>query len=257
MSYDSLLSGFCAGLSQVVLLHPFDHALYLSSINRRQFIHLDNFKHPIKGITQSFGQRVLSGGLYFTLQKNIKIDNRYDGLMCGFLNGAILSPLSFIKSQGWNKEHELSSNFHKTAKEIYQQTKTIKTYFRGTHCTIVRDMIFSVVYELNRRKKNKNNNSNGIVDNLTAATYGTICSALPNFARNQIFNSDISKTPPTMIDCYKQLYVELKICNGLKEKIKILDRRVLFFWGVLRVVTGITLSQYVFDSVFETIKTKN
>lgn len=247
MIYESFLSGFCAGLSQVVLLHPFDHALYLSSINRRKFLHIDNFKHPLKGIQQSFGQRVLSGGLYFTLQKNIKFDDRYDGVICGFLNGAFLSPLSFIKSQGWSKELEQSNNFIKTAKDIYLKSNSFITFFRGTHCTMFRDMIFAAVYEFNRRK----HDNPSVLDNLKAATYGTLCSALPNFARNQVFNSDIAKDAPTMLECYKKLYNELKSCSGIQEQFSILDRRVLFFWGVLRVVTGITLSQYVFDIAYK------
>lgn len=243
MSFESFVSGLAAGVSQAVFMHPVDHALYLSSNHRRKFLHSANFRHPLKGINQSFVQRVLSGGLYFTLQKNIKVDDRFNGLICGFLNGIILSPMSYIKSQGWSKQDERTNNFYKTARELYTQTNSIKPYFRGIQCTVIRDMTFSVVYELNRKE-------GSTFDNLKAAIYGTLCSALPNYARNQVFNSNVNVPAPSMIQCYKKLYVEIKECPDIKSKFQILNRRVLFIWGVLRVVTGITLSQYVFDTVF-------
>ena len=64
----SLISGFSSGLVVAFALNPWDKALYLSVINQRSFLDLNNFHKPFQGVTQSLFQRAVSHGLYFPLE---------------------------------------------------------------------------------------------------------------------------------------------------------------------------------------------
>lgn len=104
--------GLLSGLAQAFVFNPWDRALYLSVKNERAFLHSENFRNPMAGVTQTVVQRAISAGLYFPLEdifyslllikyngsENIRsIDVFFSGTLAGFFNGIIMNPFSRIK----------------------------------------------------------------------------------------------------------------------------------------------------------------
>lgn len=117
--------GFTTGLIQAAVFNPWDRALYLSVINKRRFLHFENFHQPMKGVLQTIFQRAISTGLYFPLEeifanniKNSFTDTSNDyfqlkmystflgGMIAGAFNGLILNPFSSIKVSSYIIQHD-------------------------------------------------------------------------------------------------------------------------------------------------------
>ncbi len=121
------------GSIQSALFNPWDRALYLSVKEKRPFLNRLNFHNPWQGWMQSSVQRMISGGLYFSLQGLIVDALHVDqpmsvytafgvGVIAGSLNGEaptwskqslssftlrtgmLLNPLAAIKYHLWGLE---------------------------------------------------------------------------------------------------------------------------------------------------------
>jgi hypothetical protein len=112
----SLLNcGMASGLIQAFVFNPWDRALYLSVKMERPFLHRENFREPMNGVTQTVVQRAISAGLYFPLeeifsdllQSNDHASNTSKtfagwksllaGTLAGTVNGIVMNPFSRIK----------------------------------------------------------------------------------------------------------------------------------------------------------------
>jgi hypothetical protein len=63
LDHVAFLCGLLAGVLQSALFNPYDRALYLSVVNRTNFLSWENWQAPYRGFLQSVGGRALSGGL--------------------------------------------------------------------------------------------------------------------------------------------------------------------------------------------------
>lgn len=110
--------GLVSGLLQAAVFNPWDRALYLSVKNERVFLHAENFRSPMAGVTQTITQRTISAGSYFPLEdifrklmfRSTPKDSRWRpwvtflaGNIAGALNGLLMNPISSIKVRKfWN-----------------------------------------------------------------------------------------------------------------------------------------------------------
>jgi hypothetical protein len=103
--------GLASGLIQAFVFNPWDRALYLSTIMERPFLHRENFREPMNGVTQTVVQRAISAGLYFPLEEIfsdlLKSTDYYStrkvagnvlaGTLAGTVNGVVMNPFCRIK----------------------------------------------------------------------------------------------------------------------------------------------------------------
>lgn len=102
-----------SGLIQAFVFNPWDRALYLSVKMERPFLHKENFRAPMNGVTQTVIQRAISAGLYFPLEeifsdllRSSQPETNRDvtawtsflaGTLAGTVNGIVMNPFSRIK----------------------------------------------------------------------------------------------------------------------------------------------------------------
>src|SRR3989338_3307119 len=107
----TVLAGITVGTISAGLFNPWDRALYLSVINDRSFFHKLNWTTPFQGFWQTVWQKTLSGGLYFTLQAQMRArlsplfahhqttrsENFCVGVSAGLIKGVVLNQLATVK----------------------------------------------------------------------------------------------------------------------------------------------------------------
>jgi len=165
-SVGMLSCGLTSGLLQAGLFNPWDRALYLSIKDRRPFLHVDNFRNPFSGVTQTIFQRALSSGLYFPLEEfylsmlhgpqgsnlrqNKPLLTFVAGILSGITSGVIMNPIAAVKYHYWGTPTG-KENFFSTAADMWRQGG-LRIFVVGTGATVNRDLIFGGVYAFMRHE---------------------------------------------------------------------------------------------------------
>lgn len=114
--------------------------------HHRHFLEKANFKHPFEGFSQAVVHRVVSGGLYFFLQRiatdtvndsNMNLSEQGNaaivGLSAGVLNGMLLHPIAIVKYHVWNSPGA-NVSFPRACVSLYS-AKGISSFLRGINAT--------------------------------------------------------------------------------------------------------------------------
>eukprot|EP00808_Paulinella_micropora_P010844 g48744.t1 len=250
--YHCFLAGLVSGTVIAGLFNPWDRALYLSVIHKRRFLHNQNWRNPYLGFQQAVAQRVLSGGLYFTLQGFI-IDNLDSptpvavGLLAGLGNGMIMNPIAIIKYQTWQNK----MNFVQVARDKWLKGG-LRAFLTGTTSTCTRDVVFGITYEVGRQSmRARSDEKHAFACNLAAGFLATCLSSPFNYLRSMQYATDPAKRPRPALDQLQVLWV-----NALRDPapLRYLGERLRVGWGTLRVGVGMATGQFLFDGVMRTMR---
>ena len=172
------------------------------------------------------------------------------GLCAGSMNGIILSPLSVIKYHGWGN----GGTFVHAAKDILKRGG-VRQLYKGVMCTVARDAVFGVTYEIIRGTLRKyahvNNNDRDrrtrtvqfMCDTLAAGAASMGSSPL-NYARNVIYNTPPDRVPPSVLSSIGALVSETR--RSERPLLRVVEERLFMGWGAVRVAVGMGLGQLVY-----------
>jgi hypothetical protein len=245
----SLCYGLAAGAVVAVLFNPYDRALYLSVMHRRQFSMRANWASPYQGFLQTFLHRALSGGIYYPLEHHLEhavpvegaIGHFAAGSLAGALSASLLSPFSAVKYACWGSE--TAGRFFHTAARMFEKGGW-RPFASGLGPTVGRDAVFGSVYTGVRRTCG----SDGLCNTL-AAVLATVISSPFNLARNAQFATAPDERPPSTVMTLKQLAKETNELDGLLARAKYVQYRLCWGWGTLRVGLGMSCGAKVYDTL--------
>lgn len=262
----TVLSGITVGTIGAGLFNPWDRALYLSVIENRSFFHRLNWTAPFQGFWQSVWAKTLSGGLYFTLQAQMRsrFENLWEhkgtenfcvGVTAGLLNGAMLNQLATVKYYAWRRNE---MHFWKSVLRMYNKGG-VGPFFKGIRMTAARDVVFGCSYEVirglgrdyvTRKKWTENDSSSPLFfwADMTAAGFATVFSGPFNYVRSMQFASRSEHPQPSMKASLGLLWKEIANEPTALAKIHRLQHTLRIGWGTARVAVGMAVSQQLFES---------
>ena len=256
--FGSVGPALISGAVQAGALSPIDRALYLSVFHHRPFLSAANFVKPFHGALNAVAYRVTSASLYLGLQDVATLtlppsdcgvcQRALVGVFAGTGNGILLNHLQAIKYQMWTTNQPTTVH---TVKFMYSKGG-IKSFTNGMAVNVGRDGCFGITYETTRHilKWGNASSSSPFVDaltNCTAAGLGTIISSPLNYARNLKYGTIPGQTVPTVTHLLKELMNSVRQKNTFREKMVLLQARLVLGWGTARVALGMTLGQGIFD----------
>lgn len=241
----SVECGVASGILVTAVLNPWDRALFLSVINRTPFLSLANWRNPYQGVGQAVVQRSMSSGLYFPVEDTLTpiLGSRMlGGFVAGTLNGALLSPLAYIKYQSWGAADYPS--FVSTAGRLYREGGP-SVFFRGMTITALRDSVFGLFFSIRNtiQVDGDHARTKHFAISLCAAALGTTLSSPLNYVRNYCYAEKIAV--PVKSDYWarslRDLAAETRRQATGPARLKYLQMRLRIGWGTLRAATGMAL----------------
>ena len=262
--FGSVGPALISGAVQAGALSPIDRALYLSVFHHRPFLSAANFVKPFHGALNAVTYRVTSASLYLGLQDIATLSvglylvtsdvtqRALVGVFAGTTNGVLLNHLQAIKYQMWTTNQPTTIH---TVKFMYNKGG-IKSFTNGMTVNVGRDGCFGITYETTRHvlsrivRGGSKESKNQFVDaltNCTAAGLGTIISSPLNYARNLKYGTTPGHAVPTVAHLLNELVDSVRKKRTLREKMTLLQARLVLGWGTARVAFGMTLGQGIFD----------
>ena len=279
-----LICGFTGGLLQAGLFNPWDRALYLSIKMDRPFLSRINFRNPFAGLYQTIFQRAMSAGLYFPLEEifadlivqggmygndagTLNAKRHYigftAGLLAGSLSGLIMNPLAAVKYHYWGTETGKES-FVTTSAQMLKKGG-MRIFLVGTTATVLRDLVFGGTYGLLRHTLASVNvealDEDGqsvlhrptFVQNLIAASMGTVLSSPWNYVRNIHYGTPSGVRPDTTLSIWQGLLDRAAEEKSLFRRLKLLQVQLRVGWGTARVGCGMAVSSSVYAYASEAL----
>jgi hypothetical protein len=279
-----LICGFTGGLLQAGLFNPWDRALYLSIKMDRPFLSRINFRNPFAGLYQTIFQRAMSAGLYFPLEEifadlivqggmygndagTLNAKRHYigftAGLFAGSLSGLIMNPLAAVKYHYWGTETGKES-FVTTSAQMLKKGG-MRIFLVGTTATVLRDLVFGGTYGLLRHTLASVNvearDEDGqsvlhrptFVQNLIAASMGTVLSSPWNYVRNIHYGTPSGVRPDTTLSIWQGLLDRAAEEKSLFRRLKLLQVQLRVGWGTARVGCGMAVSSSVYAYASEAL----
>lgn len=160
----NIAAGFIVGLAASIGFHPIDRAFYLRNVdkfkNRQHLFSSKYWLNPWQGLRNTFYQRILSNGVYFTLQGEFKthlfpkLTNEWQlseslatfivglstGTATGFFSNASYAVKFYTISRGKGKPLENAI--------LMWNAGGYKPFTNGIYAGVSRDAIFGCFYEL-------------------------------------------------------------------------------------------------------------
>lgn len=264
-------SGLLTGMASSGLFSPWDRALFLSVVNKRSFLTMENFKSPYHGLSQSIFQRAISGGIYYTLQSQLNahlypvllhqmgasesVAQFCVGLSAGSISGVITNSISAIKYYTWS---HASRSLSASIQQMHA-AGGYRPFVKGTSATMARDMVFGGTYELLRKfiyaKMNETRMNKKIDEvslkfmcNIVAASFATTLSGPLNYVRSIQYATPPEDVSPTIGTALTTVWNESKTsCQTSSDRFRFFRQRLNLLPGAARTTAGIVVGQTLFD----------
>lgn len=263
-----IVAGIWTGIVGAFLFNPVDRALWLSMKNKRSFFLNENFTAPYHGVTQSVVQRAYTGGIYYVMQSEMKI-NAYpwfcdhglsesaaqfcvgssSGLVCGVLTNNVAA----VKYHTWGQEDR---SFFSSVREMWQQGG-IRPFVKGTSATVLRDITYGCVYEVLRSRVKSafpltnnayNQETFSFFCNCIAALIAIIAASPFNYARNMKYATPHYEKTPTTAAILKNVWRESQgISTSLIRRARFFQQRFAIGLGTTRAAVGMAVGQVIYD----------
>lgn len=246
--------GFFAGFLVTAALNPWDRALYLAVINKRNFLSRDNWREPYRGLTQTIVQRSISSGVYFPLEEacgRALGSPILGGQAAGVLLGLILNPLNIIKYQSWGgKEDERS--FKATAWRLLHGAGPF-VYFRGAVSTAARDATFGLCFAMRKHIEVGDSRASQFGIAVSCAACGTVLSSPFNYIRNMSYAESSQaelESARSKVEFWKRVLGGL--WKGARSQgscwggLRFLQETMAMGWGTARVAVGMALTDQLY-----------
>jgi len=128
-----------------------------------------------------------------------------------------------------------------------------KCFMNGLVVNVGRDTCFGLTYETTRHILgtwlSRDSRSMDLAVNGVAAGLGTIISSPLNYARNLKYGVTPGHVVPSVRCLLSDLWQSIQKRETWREKIMLLQARLVLGWGTLRVAIGMALGQCIFDVV--------
>lgn len=182
------------------------------------------------------------------------------GILAGSINSVLFAvPMSTLRYTTFNRNYQ---PMHSVAKDMYHQGG-LKIFYTGLAASLIRDIIFGVIYETSRIKINSQLQKLGLlqertsqaISNFISGSLAIIGSAVFNYARNlqcsQLFDAH-QKTMNQHINdlCHYVWYGSENFTDiSFSARIMRLQRKLVINAAIIRVAAGLMIGQAIFDSI--------
>lgn len=272
-----IASGLFTGVFLAGMFNPFDRALYLSQVNKRDFLLAENFTSPYHGFSQAIVQRAFQSGVYYIMQgqmksslypvlRNMGFNEFFSqfsiGMSAGCLTGIFTNSISAVKYHTWGQEDR---TFSSSACEMWR-LGGYKVFFKGTTAMVGREVTFGATYEVTRSfaraalPDSTLNFKKTYFDfwcNCMAAGLAVMASGPLNYARNIQYATLPNVRAPTIFEVFQNIRHESKKFEQERfGKIRFFQRTFKIGWGTARTAVGMAIGQQVFDTTRSQLNTK-
>ena len=221
-------------------------------------------------LEEIFADLIIQGGIYGNDVGTLNAKRHYigftAGLLAGSFNGLIMNPLAAVKYHYWGTETGKES-FVTTSAQMLKKGGA-RIFLVGTTATVLRDLVFGGTYGLLRHtlasmdrepdpgrevvEEGEGGQSHNVLkrptflQNLIAASLGTVVSSPWNYVRNLHYGTPSGVTPDSTLEIWQRLWDRAAQEKSLLRQLRLLQVQLRVGWGTARVGCGMAVSSSVY-----------